>query len=85
LTQFQNEKYDVVKFDVEKNEILSEIRRRCDCYKNEDKYTDYKPHMTLAYVQKGRFPHIKEGLNLSVPVTRFKYSGQNGRKLYINL
>ena len=33
LTQFQNEKYDVVKFDVEKNEILSEIRRRCDCYK----------------------------------------------------
>jgi 2'-5' RNA ligase len=85
LTQFQNEKYDVVKFDVEKNEILSEIRRRCDCYKNEDKYPDYKPHMTLAYVQKGRFPHIKEGLNLSVPVTRFKYSGQNGKKLYINL
>ncbi len=85
LTQFQNEKYDVVKFDVENNEILSEIRRRCDCYKNEDKYPDYKPHMTLAYVQKGRFPHIKEGLNLSVPVTRFKYSGQNGKKLYINL
>jgi len=65
--------------------ILSEIRRRCDCYKNEDKYPDYKPHMTLAYVQKGKFPHIKEGLNISVPVTRFKYSGQDGKKLYINL
>ena len=85
LTQFQNEKYDVVKFDVEPNEVLTEIRRRCDCYKNEDKYPDYKPHMTLAYVQKGKFPHIKEGLSLSLPITKFKYSGQDGKKLYINL
>ncbi len=40
LTQFQNEKYDVVKFDVENNEILSEIRRRCDCYKNEERLSN---------------------------------------------
>ena len=41
--------------------------------------------MTLAYVQKGKFPHIIEEINLSVPVTRFKYTGQDGKKLYINL
>lgn len=85
LTQFQNEMYDVVKFDVEKNDILTELRNRCDCHKNEDKYPDYKPHMTVAYVKKGMFPHIKEGMNLKVPITRFKYSGQDGKKLYINL
>ena len=85
LNLFENEKYDVVKFEVEPNEILTELRKRCDSYKNEDKYPTYNAHATLAYVQKGKFPHIKEGLNLSVPVTRFKYSSQNGKKLYINL
>lgn len=85
LTQFNNEMYDVVKFDVEKDDLLTELRKRCDVYKNEDKYPDYKPHMTLAYVQKGKFPFLKENLNISLPITRFKYSGQDGKKLYINL
>lgn len=39
----------------------------------------------MAMVEPTRSPHIKEGMSLSVPVTRFKYSGQDGKKLYINL
>ena len=39
----------------------------------------------MAMVEPTRGPHIKEGMSLSVPVTRFKYSGQDGKKLYINL
>lgn len=85
IGQFQNEKYDVVKFNVDANENLLRLRERCDCYKNEDKFPDYKPHMTLAYVQKGKFPEIKKQLNIELPITRFKYSGQDGKKLYINL
>ena len=84
LNQFQNEKYDVVKFEVQKCPILTELRRRCDGYPNTDSYTDYKPHMTLAYVKKGTFPHIRENLNIALPITRFKYSGPNG-KYFINL
>ena len=75
LTQFNNEKYDVVKFDVEKNDQLMELRNRCDKYQNEDSYPDYHPHMTLAYVKKGSFSHIREGLKIKVPITGFKYSG----------
>lgn len=84
LNQFQNEKYDVVKFEVQKCPILTELRRRCDGYPNTDSYPDYKPHMTLAYVKKGTFPHKREGLNIALPITRFKYSGPNG-KYFINL
>ena len=84
LNQFQNEKYDVVKFEVQKCPILTELRRRCDGYPNTDSYPDYKPHMTLAYVKKGTFPHIRKNLNIALPITRFKYSGPNG-KYFINL
>jgi 2'-5' RNA ligase len=84
LNLFQNELYDVVKFEVEPNETLMELRKRCDGYKNEDKYPTYNPHTTLAYVKKGSFPHIKDNLNIALPITRFKYSGPSGR-YFINL
>lgn len=85
MTQFQNEKYDVVKFDVTHNDVLNRLRDRVDVFKNEDKYPDYHPHMTVAYVQKDKFPHTKDNLNIKLPISRFKYSGRDGRKLYINL
>lgn len=84
LNRFQNENYDVVKFEVENHSILTELRNRCDGYPNTDSYSDYKPHMTLAYVKKGTFPHMRGGLNISLPITRFKYSGPNGQ-YFINL
>lgn len=85
LSQFKNERYDVVKFDVECGEQLRLLRERCDGYANEDKYPEYKPHMTLAYVQKDKFPDIGKVLDINVPITRFKYSGRDGKSLYINL
>ena len=84
LNHFLNEKFDVVKFEVGNHPILTKLRSRCDMYTNTDSYPDYKPHMTLAYVKKGTFPHIRDGLNIAVPITRFKYSGPNG-KYFINL
>lgn len=84
LNLFENDKYDVVKFEVQKCPILTEIRRRCDGYPNSDSYPNYKPHMTLAYVKKGSFPFKRENLNIALPITRFKYSGPNG-KYFVNL
>jgi hypothetical protein len=84
LNLFENEKFDVVKFEVQKCPILTELRRRCDGYSNEDSYPTYNPHMTLAYVKKGSFPHKRNNLNISLPITRFKYSGKLG-SYFINL
>jgi hypothetical protein len=51
---FENEKYDVIKLDVISEELHNlhmEIRRSCP---NENKFPDYIPHCTIAYVQKGK-------------------------------
>ena len=86
LSLFENEKFDVVKFDVEHHPVLTGLRKRCDSFPNEDKYKVYHPHSTIAYVKKGTFPHTKKGLNIKMPITRIKYSGiAEGRKLFINL
>ena len=44
-----------------------------------------EPHVTLAYVKKDKFPDISKVLDINVPITRFKYSGRDGKSLYINL
>lgn len=85
LTQFQTEKYDVVKFDVEHNDVLSRLRERVDVLKTEDKYSTYNAHVTIAYVQRGKFPYTRDNLNIKLPISRFKYSGRDGRIVYINL
>jgi hypothetical protein len=85
LGQFNNEKFDVIKFDIEKGDILSKLRKRADKFKNQDAHPDYHPHMTLAYVKPGTFPNIKDGLDIKLPITKFKYSGRDGKQMYINL
>lgn len=49
---FENEKFDVVKFDIA-GEGLYELNRRVSQLPNSDQYPDYHPHMTVAYVTKG--------------------------------
>jgi 2'-5' RNA ligase len=51
-TLFENEKFDVVKFDVD-GEGLRELNRRISELPNGDEHAEYKPHMTVAYVMKG--------------------------------
>ncbi len=85
LNQFNSENYDVVKFEVEKDEILSKLRDICDEFPNEDQYPEYNPHMTMAYVKSGTFPNTKSDLNIELPITRFMYSDSNGKNTYINL
>lgn len=84
LSQFNNPEFDVVKFDAE-SPILRELRAKADQFPNQDKFPEYKPHMTLAYVKPKSFGHIKEKLTISVPIKQFEYSGADGRKILIHL
>jgi hypothetical protein len=52
LDVFENEKFDVIKFNVD-GKGLRQLREIFDRLPNEDKYPKYNPHMTLAYVKKG--------------------------------
>lgn len=61
------------------------MRSKCDKYPNEDKYPNYVPHVTVAYVKKGSFPHEIDGKNIPFRISRIKYSGMNGEKRWISL
>ena len=52
LDVFENDRFDVVKFNVDGKD-LRRLREVFDKLPNEDKYPEYHPHMTLAYVKKG--------------------------------
>ena len=84
LSQFNNDDFDVIKFDAE-SPVLRNLRSKADAFPNQDQYPEYNPHMTLAYVKPGSFDHIKKNLDIVAPISHFKYSGADGRKMLIGL
>jgi hypothetical protein len=50
---FQNEKYDVLKFDVN-HEILHMLNDSLKLLPNTSTFPEYHPHMTISYMKKGR-------------------------------
>ncbi len=85
ISIFENEKFDVVKFDVDGKELraLNELFSKLP---NHDEYPEYHPHMTLAYVRKGMGKrYIKEVKKIAkIPVNCIVYSNR-GEKSFFNL
>lgn len=54
-----NPKYDVVKISVESPQ-LHILNKMLSALPNADKYPDYSPHITVAYVKKGSSDHLNE-------------------------
>ena len=52
-TIFEKDKYDVVKIEVE-SEDLKRVHERLNNLPHEDKYPEYKAHATIAYLKKGK-------------------------------
>lgn len=50
---FENKDYDVVKFNVKKNDLLQSIFDSLSTLPNSNSFKDYNPHITIAYVKKG--------------------------------
>jgi hypothetical protein len=80
LSIFENDKFDVVKFDIKKSDVLMKLNKKCNGYPHTDTFPVYHPHMTLAYVKKGSFPHKKLNLNIPLKADRFVYSPMSGEK-----
>lgn len=53
ISLFKDQKYDVVKFDVESPELhkLHDLVKKK--FSNKETYAEYKPHVTIAYVKPG--------------------------------
>lgn len=81
LTLFENEKFDVLKFDVQ-SEILSELNKRLSSLPHTTDYPDYHPHLTVAYLKKGTGKkYVKEfKVPLKYKTDEFYYSTANDEK-----
>lgn len=85
LSIFENEKFDVVKFEVDGKELRKLNEMFCKL-PHHDSYPDYKPHMTLAYVKKGHGKNfVKESFRKTkIPISTIVYS-HKGNKMYYDI
>ncbi len=86
LSVFQNPNFDVIKFDVDGQE-LTRLRTIFDKLPNNDEYKEYHPHMTLAYVKPGvgqKFQNKKINTFSKTVIDLLKYSDR-GTPIYFKL
>ena len=80
---FENKDYDVVKFNVKADGTLQELHNRLSEFPNSNSFPDYKPHITIAYVNKGTGKkYIKPDYKYVVKnVNKITYSMPSGEKI----
>ena len=85
ISVFENERFDVVKFDIDGKELraLNELFSKLP---NQDSHPKYKPHLTLGYVHKGMGKRFIKPVSkfATIPVKILEYSDR-GEKTYYNL
>lgn len=77
ISMFENEKFDVLKFDVKKGE-LDKLNKLFSEYPNTNSFPDYHPHCTIAYLKKGTGAKIikeaKTFVNMNIVPNKLVYS-----------
>ncbi len=53
ISLFENEKFDVVKYEIESEQLKELNTYFVDNFPNSNEYPEYKAHMTIAYVKPG--------------------------------
>lgn len=80
---FENEKYDVLKYDVD-NQVVYEINRALSQLPHTTNFPDYHPHSTVAYLKKGTGKMYAEklaGQKHTVKAKEIVYSKPDGTKI----
>lgn len=80
ISLFENEDYDVLKFDVRSN-FLHKINEKLTKFPHTTDYPDYHAHATIAYLKPGKGKKYVEMFNsraYEVYPTRFVYSKPSG-------
>lgn len=84
---FENEKFDVVKFNVNPQGSLQYLFDELSKLPNSNQFSDYKPHITIGYVNKGTGKkYVKPDYKYQVKnVDNLTYSMANGEKVYFEI
>lgn len=75
--------FDVLKYEVESKDLHG-LNKKFKKFPNTNKFPDYKPHCTIAYVKKGKAKEYIKKLNeagkISVEPDKIVYSKADGKK-----
>ena len=89
LSLFENEKFDVLKFDIQ-SAGLNKLNKQCmDNFDITTSYPDYHAHLTVAYVRPGtgkKYTKIKSPIiGASFTSSKFIFSNPNSEKVWVNV
>ena len=86
LSLFENEKFDVLKFDVDSKDIHALNKQVCDSLEYTNKYPIYHPHITVAYLKPGTGKQYTKNscpiLGQEFTSSRFIFSDKNSNKVW---
>ena len=85
ISLFENEKYDVVKFEVESEDLTILNKMICSMFPYKSDFPDYKAHSTIAYCKPGKGKNYIETFDKPIKkkIAFWEYSKANGRKIKI--
>jgi len=82
---FQNNEFEVVKFKVVPNPEIIQLNQELSKLPNQDKFPNYIPHLTIAYVKPGTgYKYIQDFSGLAQPY-QIVYSMPSGDKFYFKI
>lgn len=84
ISIFSNEKYDVVKYDIQSDKFVDLNSKFSENFKYTNKFPDYHAHCTIAYVKPGMGEKYKKAIEKTFIPKQYKYSYANEDKVYIN-
>jgi len=85
ISIFENNEYDVVKFEIESDELKELNKLLSESFDNTNDYPDYHPHMTIAYVKKGTGKKYIDKLEpVRMKIDKYVYSDGEYKKTVIN-
>jgi hypothetical protein len=82
---FENDDFDVVKFNIKKNSLLQNLFDSLSNLPNENKFKDYLPHSTIAYVKKGLGKKYVREYSHKLKSNQICYSMASGEKVNFDI
>lgn len=88
VSLFTNPKHDVLKYDVDSDDLHKVHRLISEHFENEDTWPEYKPHVTLAYLKPGagkKYLHLNQLAGDEVVFKQISFRDRNGKKHTVRL
>jgi len=89
LSLFENDQYDVLKFNIISKDLHKLNKELCNRLKYTNNYKEYKPHMTVAYLKRGSGQYYldinSELIGKTFTVNKFVFSDKLSNKVIFSI